>query len=123
MSIINGGRMKKSIIAIILLLGIIILGSCQNQDVTSSTPGSVNESLFGTWERSESKMTIIFNEKNCTVIDSRQRVPEKYLYTYDVTDNFIRLIPINGGKLSGFSYRIVDDTTLDLDGKTFKKKS
>ena len=116
--------MKKTIVAIILLLGIIILGSCQNQDVTPSTPsGRVNENLFGTWERSESKMTIIFDENRCTIIDRRQRVPEKYYYSYDVTDNFIRLYPINGGKLTGFSYRIVDDTTLNLDGKTFKKKS
>ena len=116
--------MKKSVLAIILLLGIIVLGSCQNLDNTPSTPGAgqTDERLFGEWENPESGMLVSFNEQTCIMYKKGQINGDIRKYMYFVNDGVIYLTPLQAGKRMTIRYRF-GDGTLYLDNKKYVKVS
>ena len=112
--------MKKTILAVILLLGVIFLCSCQKQDNPPSvSDNSAMESLLGRWVESNSGTILTFLRGKCIMHSDGRR---DQTYTCRVYGNHILLTPLEGGKELYWYYRFSGDKLI-LGGKTYEKMS
>ena len=112
--------MKRTVMAIILLIGVIFPVSCQNQGNPSSTPREMDGRLIGAWkEKDYSKGNIIFKKNYCSYRGpaSKYTLLECYCYTQN---GIIYFEPADGSDFFELDYHFEEDW-LVINGKYYHK--